>query len=202
MSEFRLGRSEYWFDPTASQAVIHVDKAMQAKTEEVSPNEQDRSIPDHAGSVCQVKEKKTPKRRRRTRGFTADELDVLGYYENLVVSGVTYLDTQEEYIDLRGEVIKENRPLLNHMVLVYLGLEGLDPFRKDTKKELGRVWGFYQLNRKFHDSIDLIARRLQISPEITNKGKLAPKQKFKIYTTALLFCFSGKTLEEGGSLTS
>lgn len=196
MTEYRLGRSEYWFDPTASQAIAHADTSMQTKTKEINPDDQDKLLPNQTDNVGLVKEKKTPKRRRRARGFTTDELNVLDYYENLVVSGVAYLDTREQFVDARGDTIIGNRPLLNHTALAYLGIEGLDPFRKDTRRELGRVWGFYQLDRKFNEGLDLIARRLRISPEITNSGKLPSKQKFKIYTTALLLCFSNGVLEE------
>lgn len=196
MSEFRLGRSEYWFDPTASEAIARADRDTGAKTKELNPSGQDKPFPDNNDSVPQAKEKKLKKKLRRSRGFTVDELDILAHYEDLVVSGRVYLDVQEQYIDVNGGTIIDNRPFLNHTVLIYLGLQGLDPFNKDTRRELGRVWGFYQLDRKFDGGIDLIARRLRLSSEITSKGKLPPKQKFKIYTRALLLCFSDEVLEE------
>lgn len=200
MKEYRLGRSEYWFDPTASEATASVDSSKRPRIEEKDLNIQDQFSTDYEGSASQAKVKKAPKRKRRTRGFTAAEQEILKYHERLLVSNEAYVDVREEYVNLNGETsLRNGRPFLSRMASAYLGLEGLDPFRESTRRELGRVWGFYQLDRKFNVSIDLLARRLRLSPEATSIGKLSSKQKFKIYTRALLLCFSDGGLEEGVS---
>lgn len=114
--------------------------------------------------------------------FTATEQETIAYYRGLLVTGQAYLG---------------NRPFLSREAKIVLMVEGLDPLKQTTVEELGSVWGFYNIDLKPNGNLNSLARQLGIHVEKVNNKRLSPKQKFEIYTRALLLCLSNETsLEE------
>lgn len=113
--------------------------------------------------------------------FTVVEQETIAYYRGLLIQGQAYLG---------------NRPFLSREAKIVLMVEGLDPLKQTTIEELGSVWGFYNIDLKPNGNLNSLARQLGIRSERVNSKKLSPKQKFGIYTRALLLCLSDEISPE------